>query len=220
MLIAAGAIAVAVVAIALSLVLGGSDKKATTVNADLSSLAGIPQHGLVLGNPLARVALREFADTSCPLCRDFALGTFPTLSDQYVRTGKVRAELRLVDFVAVSSPRGRKLVLAAARQNKAWQMLELLYQNQGDERTDWLTDDLARAIAQKIPGLDVEKLFADADSTAVADQGDSMNSEAQSSRVNGTPTFLVVVNGAVKSQVLGNQPLETFTQQLDQALNP
>jgi len=221
LLVAGGALAVAVVAIVLSVVLGGGSKKSTppTVNADLSALAGIPQSGLVLGNTLARVAMTEFADTSCPVCRDYALDTFPTLADQYVRTGKVRMELRLVDFVGPPSPRGRALVLAAARQNKAWQLLELLYQNQGDETTDWLTDDLARAIAAKVPGLDVDTLLADADSAAVADQATSMDAEAQGAGVRGTPTFLLTTpDGKVHLLTEGNAAASAFAEKLDQAL--
>lgn len=221
LLVGGGALAVAAAAIVLSVVLGGSKKSSTptVVTSDLSAISGIPQSGLVLGNPLTRVAMTEFADTSCPACRSYSLDTFPTLSADYVRTGKVRVQLRLVDFVGPSSPRGRALVLAAARQNKAWQMLELLYQNQGDETTDWLTDDLARAIAAKIPGLDVDKLLADADSTAVADQGTSMDAEAQSAGVRGTPTFfLTTPDGKVHLLSEGGGTASQFAERFDQAL--
>src|SRR5262245_64105219 len=116
LIVAGGALAVAVVAIVLSVVLVGGDKKEASstpevVSSDLSAVSGIPQKGLVLGNPLARLEMTEFADTSCPVCRDYTLGTFPELSERYVRTGKVRMQLRLVDFVGLSSPRGRALVL-------------------------------------------------------------------------------------------------------------
>ena len=128
-------------------------------------------------------------------------------------------QLRLVDFVGVSSPRGRALVLAAAQQNKAWQLLDLLYQNQGDETQDWLTDDFARAIAAKVPGLDVDKLFADADSSAVASAAASMDSEAQDAGVRGTPTFfLTTPDGKVHLLTEGTAPASAFAEKLDQAL--
>jgi len=224
MLIVGGAaLAVAAIAIVVSVVVGGGHKQATpttTVNVDLSGVEGIPQKGLVLGDPLARVGMTEFADTSCPACQRYTLDTFPTLSAQYVRTGKVRMELRLVDFVGPSSPRGRELVLAAAKQNKAWQLLDLLYQNQGDETTNWLTDDVARSIASKVPGLDVDKLFTDAGSAAVADQGTSMDAEAQSAGVKGTPTFfLTTPDGKVHLLSEGGGTPSQFAEQLDRALS-
>jgi protein-disulfide isomerase len=63
------------------------------------------------------------------------VNVFPSISQEFVRTGKVRIEARVLAFVGPSSGRGRQLLLAAAEQNKAWQLAELIYHNQGDETT-------------------------------------------------------------------------------------
>ena len=213
-------LALAIVAIVLVVVLtGGGTSKPPTVTADLSSVRGIQQNGLVLGNPFAKVTLTEYVDTSCPICQGYVLHTFPTLSQQYVRTGKVKVEARLVAFVGASSSRGRDLVLAAARQNKAWQLLELLYQNQGNETESWLTDDLARAIAAKIPGLNVDQLLRDADSTDVLSQSVKLDHEMQVDGVNATPTFLLTSPDG-KRHLLGSGTAapSAFAQQFDRAL--
>ena len=192
-----GAAVVATVAIVLSVVLSGGGKKhaapppTVEVDGDISAVTGIPQHGLVLGSSLARVTLTEYIDTSCPVCRDYVLNTFPAISQEYVRAGKVKAEARVLAFVGPSSERGRQLVLAAALQDKAWQLTELIYHNQGDEKTEWLTDDLVRALAAKIPGLDADKLFADSVTQAVKDEALQMDTEGQSDGVGGTPTFVL-----------------------------
>jgi len=219
--LAVGAV-VAIVAIVASLVLSGGNKKQTTttvVNGDISAVTGIPQHGLVLGNTLARTTLTEFLDTSCPICRDFTLETFPALSQEYIRTGKTKIEAQPLAFVGPSSERGRALVLAAALQNKAWQLLELLYHNQGDETQDWLSDDLVRSLAAKIPGLDVTKLFADAESKAIADQAAQITAQAQSDGINGTPTFVLTTPDG-KRHLLGsgNPGIDPFRTALDKAL--
>lgn len=206
---------VGVVAVVLSVTLGGSKSKTpAVVNADLSSISGIEQHGLVLGKPSAKVGLTEYFDTSCPICRDYTLGVFPTISKSYIRSGKVKADLRVLAFVGPSSARGRELVLAAAQQNKAWQLVELLYQNQGDETQSWVTDDLVRAIAAKIPGLDVKKLFADASSPAVQAEVEKANSEAQADGIRGTPTLVVTTKTGQRSAV---SP-DALAAALDQAL--
>ena len=217
---AAGTLVVAVVAVVLALTLTGGKKTApTVVNADLSAVSGIQQNGLVLGNPLARVTFTEYVDTSCPICQEYVLNTFPTLSSEYVRTGKVKVEARVLAFVGPSSPRGRDLVLAAAKQGKAWQLLELLYQNQGDETKTWLTDDLVRRLAARIPGLDAARLLKDADSAAVGTQADSMDSEAQSDQVQATPTFfLTTPDGKRHYLTAGNYPPSAFAQKFDLAL--
>ncbi len=222
MLALGGAAALAVVAIVLSVVLSGGGKKSSvpaTIDTDVSAVAGIPEHGLVLGNPLARVTLTEYLDTSCPICRDYVLDTFPTVSQSYVRTGKVKIEARVLDFVGPSSPYGRRLVLAAAKQNKAWQLVELIYHNQGDESKDWLTEDYARVLAAKIPGLDAQKLLDDASSASVASQGRRMDDEASRDQVRGTPTFVLTTpDGRRHLLGAGNPGIQPFRSALDRAL--
>ena len=53
----------------------------------------------------------------------------------------------------MSEGKGRNLVLAATLQNKGWQLLELLYHNQGDESVRLVTDAYALKLAASVPGL-------------------------------------------------------------------
>jgi len=212
-------------AIGLSLALsggGGSKTTSTTpanVDGNLDSIAGIQQHRLVLGNPLARVTLTEYIDISCPVCRDYVVSTFPDVVQSYVRSDKVKVEARVLDFLGPSSPRGRRFVLAAAEQGKGWQMIELLYRNQGDETQNWLTDDLVRGIAAKIPGLDVAKLFKDTGSTSVSEQATQMDVQAQDDQVSGTPTFVLTTpDGARHLLGAGNPGFDAFKTAFDRAL--
>lgn len=221
--VAAGAVVAAVV-IVLSLTLNGGGNKTTTPVTTVASGApslvdGIPQHGLVLGDPKAKIVLTEYIDTSCPICKDYALTTFPTIVKRYVRTGKVKIESRVLAFVGPSSTRGRQLLLAAARQNKARQFAELVYHNQGDETTAWLTDDVARALVAKVPGLDVDKLFGDAEGLPVANQATSMDSQAQTDGVNGTPTFVLTTKDGKRHLLGSGSPgVAAFAKALDHAL--
>ena len=48
-----------------------------------------------------------------------------------------------------------------------WTLVSLLYKNQGDERDDWLSDDLLAEAAQK-SGLDMDKWKTDYAGDAVA----------------------------------------------------
>jgi protein-disulfide isomerase len=215
-----GGVVVGVIAVVLSLTLRDEKPKPTTnVTVDLSSVAGIEQNGLVLGNPDAKVTLTEYIDTSCPVCKNYVLGTFPTVSQKFIRTGKVKLDARVLAFVGASSPRGRQLVLAAAKQNKAWQLAELLYQNQGDETQDWLTDDLAQTLAKKVPGLDVSKLFTDASSASVAAEAATADSEANADGVQGTPTFVLTTKDGRRHMLgTGSPGYAPFARALNHAL--
>ena len=217
----AAAVVVTAGAIALSLTHGSGHKTTppTTVAGDLGIIDGIPQHGLVLGDSKAKVTLTEYIDTSCPICKDYVLTTFPSIVKSYVRTGKVKIEARLINLGRPSSARGRGLVLAAARQNKAWQLADLAYHNQGDERTAWLTDDLARALAAKIPGLNAATLFADSISTGVQIEAAALDADAQGDSVTATPTFVLTTpDGKRHFLGAGNPGFAAFVKVLDRAL--
>ncbi|HXY16717.1 MAG TPA: thioredoxin domain-containing protein [Gaiellaceae bacterium] len=211
---------VGVVAVVLSVALGGNKSKTpTNIRADLSAVGGIPQRGLVLGNPKAKIRLTEYVDVTCPICENYMLTTFPKVSQHYVRTGKITIELRPVNNGWPSGGRGRALVLAAAEQNKAFQYDSLLYQNQGGETQAWLTDGLARAIAAKIPGLDAKKLFADASSPAVAAEAAKADAEASTDGVRGTPTFVLTTKDGTRHLLGSGSPgFAAFQKALDHAL--
>ena len=220
LVILAAGLLVGIVAIVLGTTLGGSKKSTATAEAaDLSSLAGVTQQGLILGKSTAKLTLTEYVDTSCPICRDYELATVPSLVKQYVRTGKVKIELRPVGFVGPASPRGRDLVLAAAEQNKAFQLAQTIYRNQGDETTDWLSDDLARAIAAKVPGLDVTKLMSDASGSAVKAAAARADAEATADGIRGTPTFYLTTQDGKRHLLGSGSPgLAAFQRVLDRAL--
>ena len=129
---------------------------------------GIPQSGNTLGSPNAPVTMVEYIDLQCPYCREFETVVLPKLLTNYVRTGKLRIEQRLLAFIGPDSVRGRNAALAAGRQNKQFNFSELLYFNQGTENTGWLDQNMVNDAAASIPGLDAEQLKAAQGSPAVA----------------------------------------------------
>ena len=187
------AAAVALVAVALFL---RDDGGPASVPTPVVDLAGIPQRGTVLGAPEAKVTLIEYADLQCPACRSYALNVFPAIVDANVRNGLVKTEFRGFPFIGSDSLKAQRFVLAAGLQNKLWQLQEALYRNQGRENEGWVTDDLLRELAGQIPGLDVEKLFADAEGDEVTSAAEASFNEAQAAGVPGTPTFFVKIGDA------------------------
>ncbi len=96
-------------------------------------LDGIPQEGAVLGRPDAPATLVEDGDVQCPYCAAWASGALPELVRDYVRPGKLRIEFRGLAFVGPESDTGLRAALAAGEQRKLWNVVDLLYQNQGPE---------------------------------------------------------------------------------------
>jgi protein-disulfide isomerase len=187
-----GAVVVAAALVAISLVRSNT-ASAPAIENPLVSLAGIPQHGAILGSPKARVTLFEYADPQCPGCRAYTETIFPVVVKEYVRPGKAKTEFRGFPFLGDDSVKAYRFLLAAGLQNKLWNLQEAMYRHQGEENSGWVTDELIRRLAQEIPGLDVTRLFADAERNDLRDEADSAADKASDAGIPGTPTFLVQI---------------------------
>jgi len=192
----AGAVlaAAALVAVALFLRDGGSTQPANPT--PVVDLSGIPQDGRILGSPETEVTLIEYADAQCPGCRFYTEAIFPTVADEYVRPGKVKNEFRGFPFIGPDSVKALRFIYAAGLQDKLWQLQEALYRNQGSENGGWVADDLLRRIASEIPGLDVDKLFADSESDAITKEAEAARGEAEAAGVQGTPSLFIKIGDA------------------------
>jgi protein-disulfide isomerase len=183
-----------VVVVAGILVSSGGDGAARRTPAAANPtavLAGIPQHGLTLGDPHAPVLLVEFADPQCPFCREFAVRTFDSIVRRYVRPGKVRMELRLVDFLGPDSNRGARALLAAAQQDRMWHAATRFFALQQTENTGYVTDAFLRRVLGDIDGLDVGRAMAARGSPAVDQELGAVKSMQSRYDVNSTPTLLI-----------------------------
>jgi protein-disulfide isomerase len=187
------AIATATGLVVAALILRGNDDAAPPTSTSAIDFAGIPQDGTVLGSPEANVTLIEYADLQCPACRNYSEAVLPTVVADYVRPGKLNAEFRGVAFIGPDSEKALRLVYAAGMQNRLWQLQEALYRNQGGENSGWLTDELVRELAAEIPGLDVDRLFADADTREVAGMIEEVAAQADAAEVPGTPSLFIQI---------------------------
>jgi len=207
-----GAVAVAAVLVAV-VIAGGGGGSATRTASDTSALKGIPQSGLSLGSPKAPVTIVEFADLQCPFCAEYHQNVFPALVDRYVRTGKVRLELRLLRFLGPDSDRLARVAVAAAAQNRMWQFVGLAYDRQGRENSGYATDDFINRLARDA-GL------TSPDAGAAAERQVQGNERlAKTAGINSTPSFLIGETGGTLRQF---QPSEltpgAFIPKIDQEL--
>src|SRR3954447_6777525 len=178
---------VAVVAVLAAVVLAGGPGSdgGTKTTSDTSALKGIPQSGISLGSPKAPITIVEFADLQCPFCAEYHRNVFPSILDRYVRTGKVRLELRLLRFLGPDSDRLARVAMAAAGQNRMWQFAGLAYDRQGRENSGYATTDF------------IDRLTRDAglkspDAGAAAERQVQANERlAKTAGVNSTPSFAI-----------------------------
>jgi protein-disulfide isomerase len=177
-----------------------ASKEAQTVS---SLVAGIPQNGNVLGSTSAPVTLQYFGDLECPICKDFTLGALPTVIQKWVRAGKLKIEYRSLE-TATREPETFKTqqvaALAAGKQNKMWNFIELFYHEQGEEDTGYVTEKYLQGLAQQVPGLNLTKWTTDRNDTALANTVASDGQAANNAGFNGTPSFLLGKTGSTLSK--------------------
>ena len=221
--IVGGVVVLAAIGIGLALALGGGSTNAsgdvptigTLKNAlpgatDVQTLfKGIPQNGLTLGNPKAPVTIVEYIDLQCPFCQQFETQVMPDIIKNYVRTGKVKVEVRIVDFIGPDSSRGRKAMIAAATQNRAFNFSEILYYNQGTENTGWLSDALVTQAVSSIPGVRVRDILNLVSSGSVSKQAKAFDVQMVADKVSGTPTLFAGKSGKKGKQIPLSSPTDS-----------
>jgi protein-disulfide isomerase len=167
---------------------GGAVAGAAYVSA---LVGGIPQHGLVLGDPRAPVRMVEFADLQCPYCDEFATQALPQLIARYVRPGKLSIEFRNLAFIGPDSVRAARAAAGAEQQNRLWNFVELMYCNQGQENTGYVTPIYLRHLFAAIPDLNVARAERDSLGPGSTATLAAATAQARAAGVNATPSFLI-----------------------------
>jgi protein-disulfide isomerase len=221
--VAAAVVVAGGLVLGLELTTGGGSKPAAATPAGAVNIAamldGIPQRGTTLGSRRAPVTMIEFADPQCPYCAAWAKAALPDIVRRYVRTGKVRLVFDGMHFVGPDSLTALRTALAAGQQNRFWNVMELLYENQGTENTGWVTDSLMQSIGDAVQGLDTSRMLSDRGSSAVDQELTQGDGIAQEAGVNSTPTFAIGKTGSTLQLVhISSFAPSELTPSLDAAL--
>lgn len=222
-----GAIAIAVIVIVVAIVVSSSGGGGKAIDPNSSAakaavqhvnslLAGIPQSGNTLGRPSAPVTITEYGDLECSVCDVFATPTSFTnpeheqgsgwedqLIANYVRTGKAKLVFKSLETASGQNPDTNAFVQqqvaaeAAGLQGKEWNYIELMYNQQGAEGNNYVTESYLQDLAKQIPGLNFNKWMSDRKLSSLksqisADTAQGINADGGAANVS-TPT--VVVSG-------------------------
>ncbi|HEX3909830.1 MAG TPA: thioredoxin domain-containing protein [Solirubrobacteraceae bacterium] len=174
---------------------GGTPKVVKEVTA---LIGGIPQNGNTLGSPKAPVTMQYFGDLECPVCRDFTEGALKPLIEKYVRTGKLKIEYRNLE-TATREPETfrtqQAAALAAGKQQKGWDYIELFYHQQGQEDTEYVTEKYLQELAKQVPAMNLATWTADRSSGEFTNTITSDAQAANNEGFTGTPSFLIGKTG-------------------------
>jgi protein-disulfide isomerase len=219
-----GALAIVAVAIAVSSGGGGGSKglkqgkeASQTVTQVEQLLSGIPQSSSVLGNPKAPVTLTYYGDLECPICQEFTLSSFQQLVANEVRSGKVKVDYRAFQTAtpdATTFQTQQVAALAAGKQQRFWNFVELFYHEQGQEGSGYVTESYLQGLAKQIPGLNLVNWQADRNDPSLVNQVQADMQSGTAIGVTGTPTLIFK---GPHGQATPSQAVPTYAQ-LQQAI--
>ncbi len=167
-----------------------------------------------LGSPAAPITIVEYGDYQCPNCGRFATQIKPLIIEEYISTGKVRLIFKDFPIYGKDSLNGALAANCAAEQGKFWEMHDLIYMNQKQINSGWLSSDALREFASGA-GLDMQQFGACFDGKKYAQQVEANFEEAKSIGVEGTPTFILINSSGGAAAIKGAQPFDSFKTVLD-----
>lgn len=178
------------------------------------------------GEASAPVKIVEYADILCPYCAQAHQDTIPRIEEEYVDTGKVHYEMRLVGMIAPDSTRAAEGAYCAAEQDKFWQYIDRIYdytwdnyysQDRSPEDISMFNHASMPSLTKKLDILDTKQslewqrcLDNGRYHTTVTDNRTDM----RKLRAYGTPHFEIA-----GQSYNGNPPYAAFKTVIDAALN-
>ena len=195
--------------------LGGSKQSEQATNSTAQEVAAVNIEGAEpLGDTNAPVKIIEYADLLCPYCAKGHAETFDYIKQQYIDTGKVSYELRLVGVIKQNSTLAGSGAYCAAEQGKYWDYVMKAYAKINEEGAG---EEMfaAGTINQFASDLNMDSTkFAECISSARHERVLSQNHQAMKARgQSGTPLY--VING---TDYAGYMPLSSFTAIIDSEL--
>jgi protein-disulfide isomerase len=152
-------------------------------------LAGIPQKGMVLGDPSAKVKVLEFGDLQCPFCKGYSEEVLPQVIESRVRGGGAKLDFRNYTIIGPQSKPAGAAAIAAGEQGRGWNFVELFYRNQGTEDSGYADDEFLTAIAKAAGVPNISEWNRARKSQAALARVEATSAEAQELGFTGTPSF-------------------------------
>jgi protein-disulfide isomerase len=182
---------------------GGDSENIADATLVKQELGGIPQSGMVLGSPGAKVTVFEFGDLQCPVCKGYAEEVLPQIIENQIRSGEAKLDFRNFTIIGEQSTPAGAAAIAAGEQGRGWNFVELFYRNQGTENSGYADDKFLTAIAKGAGVPDIAKWNSDRKSKRVLGEVADTSAEAERLGFTGTPSFAIEGPGTSGLETLG-----------------
>jgi protein-disulfide isomerase len=208
--IGAGAVFLAIVVVVALIVAnsgsdsGGDASNLQEVGAVDSLVNGIPQEGLVLGDPKAKVELIEYGDLQCPVCKAYSEKIIPEVIKSNVKNGEAKVVFHNFTIIGPQSVPAGAAALAAGAQGRGWNFLELFYRNQGAENSGYADDEFLTAVAKAAGVKNIAQWNKERKGKKFTSEVTKTTEDAQKFGFTGTPSFAIKGPNSNGLELLGN----------------
>ncbi|HTE57581.1 MAG TPA: thioredoxin domain-containing protein [Verrucomicrobiae bacterium] len=202
-------LAACIIAFAGLLILTKKDSKTPSEQTDNNPSSQLSNH--IKGQGTTGVTLTEYGDFACPACYQY----FPIVQQVKEKYGdQIKFQFRHYPLTEIHQNAlvSARAAEAAGKQNKFFEMHDLLYQNQPTWRDSSNPTPLFENYANQL-GLDLSKFKEDVKNSVTNATVQADRAEARRLNYSSTPTF--EVDG---KQVENPRSLEDFTKLIDNAI--
>jgi protein-disulfide isomerase len=155
---------------------------------------------LIIGDPQAKLAIVEYSDPQCPICKRFFDQTEPQLLREYIDTGRAYLEVKVETHIGEGSQLAGEAWYCAAEQEKFKQFHDQTFTRQGKVQ---FTPQLMKTLAAAA-NLDQAKFNQCLDSGKYAQTVKNSHEESKT-KISSTPTFFIG-----EQKVVGAQPFSVI----------
>jgi protein-disulfide isomerase len=194
----AGAVFLVIIAVVVLIVVnssnsssGGDASNLVEISTVDTLLGGIPQKGLELGDPKAKVQLFEYGDLQCPICKEYSEEILPQIIEKQITKGEATITFRNFTIIGPQSIPAGEAALAAGSQGRGWNYIELFYRNQGEEASGYATSEFLTSIAKGAGVKDIAQWNKERNSKKFEEEVHGTTEQAETFGFTGTPSFAV-----------------------------
>lgn len=173
-------------------------------------LDGIPQNGPALGSARAPITVFVYGDLECPTVKLFVENYLPSIIETWVRPGVLKLDYRSLETDTLNEEiffEQERAALAAGRQNTMWNFVLTFVRQQGEVRTDYVSEEFLTDIALQVPGLDEAQWRRDRNDALLSKQVALGVQSGHTSGLHSTPGFLIGFTAGEAGQVKGRAEL-------------
>jgi protein-disulfide isomerase len=205
----AGAVFLVIVAVVVLIVAnsggssGGDASNLKEIPAVDSLVQGVPQNGMTIGDPSAKVELIEYGDLQCPVCKAYSEEVLPQIIENQVKSGQAKITFHNFTIIGPQSLPAGAAAIAAGEQGRGWNYLELFYRNQGQENSGYATDEFLTAVAKGAGVKDIARWEKERESEKVTGEVEATTEQAQNFGFTGTPSFAIKGPNSNGTELLG-----------------